>query len=725
MTEDNVVYLADKAHTCLVSGQLDEAKSLYTRLCHLDQNNEEVWLMLAAVNGELGVLDEALSCVNRAIELDGDYVEAYLARAHLLEKAGNDEDALTSALKAVEIDEEYPEAWLFLSGAGGKLKRYVEAEEWARKAVGLLPANVDALVNLGNAQYELGHYAAAEQSFRQILELQPNHFDARLGLAKSLSAQQRFEEALEYLGQVLEKIPGHSEACDCLALCYAGMGRQDDAVKQLQGILRQDNKYMPAYIHLAHILEQRGDLAEAIECLMDAKGKFTGELEILGKLASLYHERGMQEYCVRVCEEALEIEPDNFEARYFKVLALGDWARYEQALDELQALEAQSPDNMKLIATKAALLEHMGDYEKAHELVLTCCEADHVPSGAVHVYAQLCHRYDECDNAIRLMNEILEDPDLEIPRRRGLLFTLGKLHDRLGNYEAAFERISEANRLKPYRYDHERYVRTVDKLTDPAVTRLVGDDGPRVDIQHDVQPVFIVGMPRSGTSLVEQIIASHPHAFGGGERDEINSLAGKLPSIKGIGGEYPECLTRLTTELIEKFLRPYDEFTRGAPPGTRILTDKMPENFAHLLFIRMLFPQSPIIHCVRNPLDTCLSCYFQQFSGYHDYAYDLVDLGRHYSEYQRLMRYYRDVVKIPMLEVQYEDVVNDTETWVRKIIDYCGLEWDERCLRYYESDRIVRTASYSQVQEPIYTRSVNRWKHYEKYLQPLINALDS
>ncbi len=153
------------------------------------------------------------------------------------------------------------------------------------------------------------------------------------------------------------------------------------------------------------------------------------------------------------------------------------------------------------------------------------------------------------------------------------------------------------------------------------------------------------------------------------------------------------------------------------------MTDKMPENFQHLVLIRMLFPDSRIIHCVRDPMDTCLSCYLQQFTGYHDYAYDLGDLGKHYREYQRLMKHYRDETGIPMLEVKYEELVSDTEKVSRQMIEYCGLEWDERCLKYYESDRIMRTASYDQVTQPVYSRSVNRWKHYEKHLQPLIEAL--
>ena len=306
-----------------------------------------------------------------------------------------------------------------------------------------------------------------------------------------------------------------------------------------------------------------------------------------------------------------------------------------------------------------------------------------------------------------------------------MLFSLGKIHDRMKQYDKAFACMKEANELKPYKYDHQHFIEYIDRLTAPKVTDLLRRKSVLADYQPSVRPVFIVGMPRSGTSLVEQIITSHAQVFGGGERQEIPSLTQKLPYMPGVSGEYPECLDSLTPELAGQMLNAYDQFAQGLPPGTTVLTDKMPENFQHLVFIRMLFPDARIIHCVRNAMDTCLSIYAQQFTGYHDYAYDLTDLGQHYREYKRLMQHYCDVVKLPILEVQYEELVNDTETWSRRMIDHCGLEWDDACLRYYESDRIMRTASYQQVKQPIYTSSVERWKNYEKHLQPLIDALSS
>ena len=266
MNENNIVYLADRAQACLMNGRLEEARSLFERLCQLDKGNEENWLMLAAVQGETGSLDEALNCANQAIELDGEYVEAYLTRAHLLQKMNQPEDALNSALKAVEIDDEYDEAWLFLAGIAGRLKHYQDAEDWAEKAVSLLPGNVDALANLANARYELTQYAGAEQTYRQVLELQPEHFQAQLGLARGVvAAQKRYDEALELLRPLLKRAPEHSDTLDCQAACYICLGREDEAVVILERIIKRDSQYLYAYIHLANLYEQRGDHLKALE----------------------------------------------------------------------------------------------------------------------------------------------------------------------------------------------------------------------------------------------------------------------------------------------------------------------------------------------------------------------------------------------------------------------------------------------------------------------------
>lgn len=724
MNTNEILQLADKAQACVTHGQWEEAKSLYQRLCHVDSKNEENWLMLAAVNGETGFIEDALKCANEAIALDKSYVEAYLTRAHLLQQLGKLKEALDSAIQAVEIDSEYAEAWLFLTGLAGQLQQYADAEKWAQATLNLLPDSAESFVNLGNARYQLGKYAEAETAYKQAIALQPDRFQSQLGHAKAVVAQERFEEGMELISPICARYPDNSDAACCLAICKLELGEEEGALQLLKQIIENEPGYLLAYHHIAKILEHRGDYEQAIYYLQQAKEKSDNPLEILGSLIKLYHESGAHSHAIDSCNEVLQNEPDNIEARYYKAIALSNATNYEEALIELEELASTTPDNPKIIAAQAGVLERMGNVDKTHKLILPFLKNDEstVPAEIINIYTKICHRFGECDNAIALMNELLTS-DLDDNYRSALLFTLGRLHDKLGNYEPAFDCIHKANLLKPIRYNHAKTVRYTDRLISPDITSQLENKALQNTIKPAVTPVFIVGMPRSGTSLVEQIIASHPAAHGGGETQAITSISRDLVTYFGSEHPYPECISLLTPELVEKIREQYVAYTEGLPPDVSVVTDKMPQNYLHLALIRILFPDAPIIHCVRDPIDTCLSGYFQHFSGYHDYAYKLEDLGNYYREYQRLVQHYRDVVKIPLFEVKYEEIVSDTERVSREIIAYCGLSWDDRCLRYYESDRLVRTASYDQVRQPVYSESVNRWKHYEKHLGPLITAL--
>jgi tetratricopeptide (TPR) repeat protein len=723
MDNNSVVDLADRARACLVSGRLEEAKGYYQRLCDLDPKNEENWLALAALHGEGGQLDEALSCVKKAVKLDEGYVEAHLTRAHLLARTGETEGALESALKAVEIDDEYAEAWLFLAGLAGRLKRYENAETWALKAVTLMGGNADALANLGSARYELSRYAQAEASYREALRHQADHFPALLGLAKAVAAQQRYAEAIDLLQPALKRAPEQSDALDCLANCHAQLGRDDEARKILEQIIEKDAAYSYAPVHLAGLLERRGDHLEAIRILRRARDVVDNPLTVLGSLAQLYYEYGFLSQAIEVCEAALELDCGNSAARFFRALSKSSLGHYEEALAELVVLRNDFPDDPKILSTQAGVLEKLGKYDQARRIIEPFLERGRMPADILTTYAQMCHRLERYEEGANLINDALQDPNLSVECRRSLLFSLGRIYERLRDYDRAFASMKAANELKPYHYHHERFAQDVDRLIDPTVTGLATDPKFQVAAQSAVRPVFIVGMMRSGTSLVEQIIASHPRAFGGGERQEIPSLVQKLPFMPGVSGDYPGCLAALTPEMVHEMRKAYASFTESLPAGVDVFTDKMTANFLHLIFIRLLFPEARIIHCVRNPLDTCLSIYSLEFTGYHDYAYDLSSLGKYYREYDRLMRHYRDEVGFSMLEVSYEDLVNDVEAWSRKIIAYCGLEWNDRCLYYYESDRVARTASYDQVRQPIYKDSLGRWKNYEPHLKPLLDEL--
>ena len=231
-------------------------------------------------------------------------------------------------------------------------------------------------------------------------------------------------------------------------------------------------------------------------------------------------------------------------------------------------------------------------------------------------------------------------------------------------------------------------------------------------------------MPRSGTSLIEQILSRHSKVFAAGELNKIPELSNKVTQLTGNAKAYPDCLDdmnhRAKNDLSEEYLECFSEATATET----IITDKLPHNFMYLGFIERLFPNALIIHCKRNPIDTCLSNYFQLFSSAIAYPYKLEHIGTHYKQYQRLMNHWNSVLSLPILEVNYEDLVTDQETTTRKMIEFCNLAWEPECLSFYKSDRVVRTASYAQARKKIFTSSVEKWRNYEQQLEPLIKILN-
>jgi hypothetical protein len=239
-------------------------------------------------------------------------------------------------------------------------------------------------------------------------------------------------------------------------------------------------------------------------------------------------------------------------------------------------------------------------------------------------------------------------------------------------------------------------------------------------------PIFIFGMPRSGTTLVEQIIASHPNVYGGGELQFFNQMDQNLVSILKSNERYPECMHFIDNQTAYDMAELYIKKTReivGLSKDYIRISDKNPFNFYHLGLISLLFPKASFIHCQRHPLDTCISIYFQHFLAGNYFAYDLRELGQYYLEYLKLMNHWREVLTISIFELKYEDIVQHQEDVSRKLIEFCGLEWDSACLDFYKKERPVFTASNWQVRQPIYTASCGRWQNYEQFLNPLKELL--
>jgi hypothetical protein len=297
-----------------------------------------------------------------------------------------------------------------------------------------------------------------------------------------------------------------------------------------------------------------------------------------------------------------------------------------------------------------------------------------------------------------------------------MAFALANVHKKLGNDQQSFKHLLEGNRLQRQTLDYTpaRSEATFNEIRAAYTTEILAT--PVEPVDHELTPIFIVGMPRSGTSLAEQILASHSLVHGCGELTSMNRLYHTAFNGKShLGPQVAGLSEGRRQELARIYLDELAELAGGRP----YTTDKMPHNFLHVGFITRLFPNARIIHCERHPLDTCFSIFTNLFTGSHPYAYDLEELGHYYLGYQRMMAYWYEVLPGRIYTLNYERVVADTETEVRKLLEFCGLPFEQACLSFHENKRAVVTVSSTQVRQPIYKSSVEGWRRYENELAPL------
>jgi hypothetical protein len=345
-------------------------------------------------------------------------------------------------------------------------------------------------------------------------------------------------------------------------------------------------------------------------------------------------------------------------------------------------------------------------------------------SGEFHRSLAEVARFAPGDARLPAMEALAGDmPSLAIRDQIALGFALGKAFGELDDPERAMRHLFDANALRRGQlgYDETRTLRRLARIEEVFTAELL--DRMASAGEPSALPIFIVGMPRSGTTLVEQILASHPQVFGAGEIAEFGRIVESICEPAGAAGAFPEMFPTLAAHELRELGARYLAALRAIAPHAARVTNKMPGNFRLIGVIRLALPHARIIHVRRDPVDTCLSCFSKLFRT-QPYTYELGELGRYYGAYASLMAHWRRVLPAgAMLEVRYEEVVRDLEGEARRIVAYCGLDWDARCLDFHRATRPVRTASANQVRRPLYDSAVGRWRAYEPWLRPLLDAL--
>jgi tetratricopeptide (TPR) repeat protein len=425
-------------------------------------------------------------------------------------------------------------------------------------------------------------------------------------------------------------------------------------------------------------------------------------------------------------EQAIALNPNHAEAHNNRGVTLQEMKRYEEALLSYDRAIALNPAYTDAYYNRGTLLVSKGDMAGAEGMFHKAFDLKPDFPAPLFNLAKM-REYQNVDNPdVKTIKALLNRPGISLEDKDQLYFTLGKIYDDAGRYDEAFEFFRQGNRIRNKQVAYS--ADAVAKMTDALMSVFNKDflACPFPFSSDTRSPLFIVGMPRSGTTLLASILSNHPSIATAGELPTLTDITAQLSTRIKDGEPYPFAVKQLTTSVAGRIIRDYElRLRRDSGPQIPYVIDKNPLNFRNLGFISLLFPKARIIHCTRQPFDTVLSNYFQRFPLHLDYAFDLPNIAHFYREYARLMAHWRTIPNVKFIEVGYEDMVSNTEPTARRMLNLLGLEWDDRCLTPHTNPFPVETASQWQVRQPIHRHSLGRWRHYEKHLAPVKEILQT
>ncbi|MCH9693518.1 MAG: sulfotransferase [Gammaproteobacteria bacterium] len=562
-----------------------------------------------------------------------------------------------------------------------------QAVRYFEKAVSIDASQPGAWAGLANAWSRLGEQKQAQAARRRYLELSPT--GRLLDEASRLRTAGDVSRAEQICEELLAKEPNNTDALRLLA----GIATDDERYIVAEGLLKRivkltSNHYL-GYNELGRFLGDRGRIPEAAEQMKIAVRLDPAVVEnhrVLGDLLSIV---GREQDACDAYKAALEIDATDTPALLGSAHMLRILGKPDEAIAAYESSLSIRPDAGDAWWSLATM------------------------PGYAFSPAQL-----------EVMRGLLEDEDLPQNARISVSFALARAAEKSQQYDDAWKHYELGNRLRRSQvsYDpvqteltHDSIIETFTANLLNRVTR-IDDEGPR--------PIFIVGMPRSGSTLLEQILASHSQIEGCGELPYIVMLSSSISNAQGSGKRYPESVLDMTTEQRLALGQNYLYQTRThRKQDLSCFTDKMPANFSHIGMIHLALPDACIIDARRSPLDTCIANYRQLFAQGKKQSYDLFELADYYLEYRRIMDHWDEVLPGRVLRVQYEDVVADIESQARRILEYCGLPWEDECLNFFDNERAVNTASSEQVRQPIYAKSIEFWKNYDAHLDDLKDVL--
>ena len=563
------------------------------------------------------------------------------------------------------------------------------AGKGARRAT---PGKVARALHSAYARHRQGDLAGAERGYRRVLDLDSHNGPALHHLALMERGRGNLETARALFSRAVAAAPADAGCRNNFANLLQELGRPAEAVVQYREVLRAAPDHHSARYNLGKALQRLGDFEAAVECF--------------------------EELCVRTPENA------------------GAWCALGQAQQDAGAGERALASQCRALALDPSHAEahnalgtvHLenGDFPEAEAAFRAALRCDPLSAPALGNLVRARRIEAEDLPLVERMESLLARARLPVLREADLQFALARAREDLGHYDRAFVHYREGNRCRRSALHYERpsaekRSAALIRAFDSAFFARAAGQG-----ENDARPVFIVGMPRSGTSLVEQILASHPGCFGAGELPSLGRTVRSMPPPTDAALPHVASVLSLGETTLGALGRAYLDALPPESGAALRVTDKMPQNYLYLGFVAAVLPGARVIHCRRSPMDVCFSIYAQNFTHLdaYPYAYDLLDIASEYLAYDEVMAHWSRTLPLAMHEVSYEHLVGNQEAATRELLAFCDLAFDARCLRFHETKRPVRTASQWQVRQPMYAASVGRWRHFEAHLEPLRAALE-
>ena len=644
------------------AGQMQKAEHIYRRVLSLDPDNADANHLLGLIACQFNRSDIGIRLIRKAIQTNPGFVGAHLSLGNVLMSLGDTEGAIACYRNVIDLEPDYAEAHNNLGNALAGQGHLDEAAACFHRALAIKPDYADAYNNLGNLYNSRGDLDAAIAGYRKDLAIKPDNAEAHNNLGTALSNQGDLEGAAACFHKALAVKPDYAEAYNNLGNLYKEQDKLDAAIVSYRKALAINPHFAEAFSNLGTALAKQGDHQGAAASYRKAMAIKPDYAEVYNNMGCLLIELGDLSEAEKSFKRALEIKPDYAEVQ-------------------------------------------------AHIAVLK-----------KYVQGAGAQKLTDYDSEIREMETLLADDRKSTEEKIALNFSLGKVFEDLKQYGKAFTHIQAGNRLKrgTFSYDiaeDEYFFQKVMKIFNRQLFIANEGSGYRSDM-----PIFILGMPRSGSTLIEQILASHPEVHGAGEIIYLKHTMASFCENRRLP-QFPECAAELDQPNFESLGRDYVAELRKYSESAAYITNKMPQNFIFIGLIKLILPGAKIIHSLRDPRDTCWSIYKNSFVGTQNYAYDLKELGRYYKLYQELMQHWRSVLPGFIFEMKYEELVADQENQTRRLLEYCELEWHDSCLEFYKTSRPVRTASNLQVRQPLYSTSVHLWQEYANELEPLLKSL--